>query len=79
MKIKLVKINPAEIDERYIENFKEGRIVEARHITREDIKEMLGVTDELTISTFLRHIEKDGAVLFDNDLVATKDIYEVIQ
>lgn len=79
MKIKLVNINPAEIDERYIENFKEGRIVEARYITREDIKEMLGVTDELTISTFLRQIEKDGAVLFDGDLVATKDIYEVIQ
>lgn len=79
MKIKLVNINLEEVDPAYHDNFKDGRIVEARKVTREDIVEILGVQDEPTIIAFLDQCEKDGAVLFDGDLVATKEIYEVIQ
>lgn len=79
MKIKLVNINQEEIDPAYTDNFKEGRIVDARKVTREDIVEILGVNDEPTIIAFLDQCEKDGAMLFDGDLVATKEIYEVIQ
>ncbi|QLF85344.1 hypothetical protein STSR3_60 [Salmonella virus STSR3] len=38
-----------------------------------------GVQDEPTIIALLDECEKDGAVLFDDELCATKDIYEVIQ
>lgn len=79
MKIKLVNINQAEIDPVYHNNFKEGRIVEARKITREDVIEILDIHEELTIVAFLNECEKYGTVLFDGDLVATKEIYEVIQ
>lgn len=79
MKIKLVNINHAEVDPAYHDNFKDGRIVEARKVNREDIVEILGVRDEPTIIALLDQCEKDGAVLFDGDLVATKEIYEVIQ
>ncbi|QLF85343.1 hypothetical protein STSR3_59 [Salmonella virus STSR3] len=40
MKIKLVNINLEEVDPAYHDNFKDGRIVEARKVTREDIVEI---------------------------------------